>query len=343
MLTWPCRSGDWGDGVERVQGVFLEIARAVSRFESLLIVCESPAHAARVRELCLAVGIDPETTRWAESPSDDVWARDHGPITVLRKGAPLLLDFRFDGWGKKYPAARDDRINGGLHRAGLFGDTPLRAIDFVLEGGAIESDGRGTLLLHAPCLLDPRRNPGVDRGSVETLLGKHLGAKRFLWLDGCTLAGDDTDGHVDTLARFSDPRTIVYQGCAERGHPHFGTLERLERQLRMFTDGAGSPFALVKLPSPGPLSDVQGRVLPAGYANFLIINGAVLLPVYGDPADGEAMARLAACFPDRAIVPVDCRPLIEQSGSLHCVTMQLPAGVLGEGAQAAPSGRGWSA
>ena len=327
MLTWPHGGGDWAERLDRVDRVFLEIARTVSRFEQLLVVCEGPRHTARIRAHCLAAGVDPEAILWAESPSDDIWARDHGPITVFRNGAPLLLDFRFDGWGKKYPAARDNGINGRLHRAGVFGDTPLRAVDLVLEGGAIESDGRGTLLLHAPCLLDPVRNPGIERGAVETVLRQHLGARRFLWLDGCTLAGDDTDGHVDTLARFGDRRTILYQGCLERAHPQFQALERLERQLLAFT-GAGSSFRLVKLPSPAPLSDAGGRPLPAGYANFLIINGAVLVPAYDDPADREAIEKLAACFPGREVVAVDARPLIEQSGSLHCVAMQLPAGVL---------------
>ncbi len=328
MLAWPRPDGPWAGCLEAVESTFLDIAAAVSRFQRILVVCADAAERERVRRLCGRAGVDPGRTHWATAPLNDVWCRDHGPLTVLRGGVPRLLDFRFDGWGRKYPAELDDGVNGRLKKAGLFGDLPLVAVDFVLEGGAIETDGEGGFLLHRPCLVDPVRNPGVDQGRVEELLAEHLGARRFLWLDGCTLEGDDTDGHIDTLARFCDPRTILFQGSGGPDDANRGALTRLERQLGALTDPAGAPYRLVRLPAPEPVHDRHGRPLPASYANFLLVNGGVLAPAYGGVADGEAAATLAACFPGRRVVPVPCGPLITQAGSLHCLAMQFPEGVL---------------
>jgi len=329
MVTWPHDQTDWRDDLPRVDACFADIAREVTAREILLAVCRDAAHAAHVRALVVAAGGDPGRLACAVAPSNDTWARDHGPITVRRGGELRLLDFRFNGWGDKYPADLDDRITRTIHASGAFGDVPLDSIDLVLEGGSLDVDGRGTLLTTASCLLARTRNPGLDRAAIEAALRVHLGIERVLWLEHGALEGDDTDGHVDTLARFCDGRTIVYQGCDDPADAHFAVLRAMAAELADLRDAAGNPYRLVALPWPRPAHDpVTGRRLPASYANFLIVNGAVLVPAYDDPADEETTRVLAGCFPDREIVSIDCRPLIRGFGSLHCVTMQLPAGAV---------------
>jgi agmatine deiminase len=201
-------------------------------------------------------------------------------------------------------------------------------VDFVLEGGSIESDGAGTLLTTSECLLTPSRNPSMDRTAIEQLLEEVLGVDRILWLNHGYLAGDDTDSHIDTLARFCAPDHICYVTCPDVADEHYSALAAMEEELQEFRQADGTPYRLTPLPWPDPIYDEDGERLPATYANFLIINGAVLLPVYDVPQDEEAVRIMAGIFPDREIIPIDCRPLIYQHGSLHCVTMQIPAGVV---------------
>jgi len=247
---------------------------------------------------------------------------------VLRDGHPVLLDFTFNGWGRKYPATLDNAISRTLHQQGVFGSTPMEPQSLVLEGGSIDSDGEGALLTSRKCLLSPQRNPEYDCVGLEGVFAGLFGTQRVLWLDHGYLEGDDTDGHVDTLARFCDAHTIAYVRCDDPNDTHYTELLAMEADLRSFRDAAGAPYRLVPLPLPAPQYDEQGKRLPATYANFLIINGAVLVPTYDDPRDTQAQTLLAGCFPDRRIVPIDCLPLIQQYGSLHCVTMQLPDGVV---------------
>jgi agmatine/peptidylarginine deiminase len=329
MVTWPHDRTDWRDDLPRVDACFAAIAREVTKRETLLAVCRDAAHVDHVRARVTATGGDQARLACAIAPSNDTWARDHGPLAVRRGGALRLLDFRFNGWGDKYPADLDDAITRTLHAAGAFGDVPLESIDLVLEGGSLDVDGRGTLLTTASCLLAPTRNPRLDRLAVEAALQSHLGVERVLWLEHGAIEGDDTDGHVDTLARFCDGRTIVYQGCDDPADAHFPALGAMAAELAALRDVEGQPYQLVALPWPRPAYDpVTGRRLPATYANFLIINDAVLVPAYGDPADDAAGEVLGRCFPGREVVAIDCRPLIRGFGSLHCVTMQLPVGAV---------------
>jgi len=328
MLTWPHDRSDWLPWLPEVEPVYVAIARAVCARERLLVCVRDEAHRRHVRALLAAGGVARERLALHVAPSDDSWARDHGPITVFDISRPRLMDFVFNGWGGKYEAAQDDRITAALARAGAFGGTPRERVEFVLEGGGIESDGAGTLLTTAACLLSPGRNPGYSREGIEQCLRRFFGLERVLWLEHGALEGDDTDSHIDTLARFCDARTIAYVRCSDRGDAHFGELAAMEEELRALRDARGEPYRLVPLPWPAAKHGRDGRRLPATYANFLIINGAVLVPVYRDAADGEALARLRSCFPGREIVAIDCLPLIEQYGSLHCITMQLPAGVM---------------
>ncbi|MDE0855714.1 MAG: agmatine deiminase family protein [Nevskia sp.] len=324
MLTWPRRDGDFARHFEAVEKNFLAIAVAIARHENLHVnvAHDAPGLAARL----VAAGVPNERLRVYAMPNDDVWARDHGPITVLRDGKLLHLDFTFNGWGGKFPAARDNALTGRLITAGAW-QAPVEAVDFVLEGGAIEVDGQGTLLTTERCLLAPTRNPSLDKAAIEQLLKDRLGVSRILWLKHGDLLGDDTDGHIDTIARFCDAETIAYQGCEDRDDPHYADLAAMAAELAALRTAAGKPYKLVPLPLPAALHDPDdGRRLPAGYANFLIINGAVLVPVYGDKVnDAVALERLRPCFPGREVVPIECAALIHQYGSLHCVTMQIPA------------------
>jgi agmatine/peptidylarginine deiminase len=324
MLTWPRRDGDFARHFEAVERNFTAIAVAIARHENLHVnvAQDAPGLAARL----VAAGVPNERLQVYAMPNDDVWARDHGPITVLRDGKLLHLDFTFNGWGGKFPAERDNALTGRLITVGAW-KAPVESVDFVLEGGAIEVDGTGTLLTTERCLLAPTRNPSLDKAAIEKVLRDKFGVSRILWLKHGDLLGDDTDGHIDTIARFCDAHTIAYQGCEDRDDPHYADLAAMAAELAAFRTAEGKPYKLVPLPLPAAMHDPDdGRRLPAGYANFLIINGAVLVPVYGDAKnDAIALERLRPCFPGREVMPIECRALIHQYGSLHCVTMQIPA------------------
>jgi agmatine/peptidylarginine deiminase len=325
MITWPHTGTDWARLLPEVEAVYDRIAAAMTARERLLVACHDADLARSVTERLTRLGLDMRRVVVGIAPSDDTWARDHGPITVETPAGAELLDFGFNGWGGKFAASRDDEIPSALARCGVFGAAPCRSIPFVLEGGAIETDGHGTLLATRHSVITASRNPGLGPAQVEELLRRELGLARFLWLDHGALSGDDTDGHVDTLARFTDPRTILYATTTPHDPDHAG-LEAMRGELAALLTTDGAPYRLVPLPPPGV--HVEGdRRLPATYANFLVVNGAVLLPVYGVHNDGVALRVVADCFPGREIVPVDCRALIRQNGSLHCVTMQLPASV----------------
>lgn len=325
LLTWPHPQTDWAPILDEAEEVFVQIAREVTLRQGLIVVCRDEAHEVRICRMLSGAGAVMERVVTALAPSDDTWARDHGPITVLEDGHPVLLDFRFNGWGGKYPADADDALTGRLHRQGAFGELPLRPVEQVLEGGAIDSDGAGTLLTTRSCLLAPTRNPDLDAAGVEAMLRDTLGVERVLWLEHGHLEGDDTDGHVDTLARFCDAQTIAHVTCDDPGDPHHGPLAAMTRELEALRTADGRPYRLIPLPLPAPVHDLEGRRLPATHANFLILNGAVLVPTYNDPADATALVALQQVFPGREVVGIDCRPLIRQFGSLHCVTMQIPA------------------
>ena len=328
ILTWPRSDGDWNPDYASVERCHTELAAEISKREQVVITCMDDIHANKIRGLVKAAGGQAERLHLFALPSNDAWARDHGPLTVMKDERPTLLNFIFNGWGEKYPHAEDSRLTGRLHAQGAFGSTPLETFNLVLEGGSIEVDGEGTLLTTESCLLNPNRNPGLSRTQIESNLRQWLGVDRILWLRHGAIEGDDTDGHIDTLARFCDTGTIAYQACDDRNDPHYPDLQAMAEELRTLRRRDGRPYALIPLPWPRPIYDHNGRRLPATYANFLIINGAVLVPTYNDPADAVALTALVPVFPEREIVPVMCRPLIYQYGSLHCVSMQLPEGVV---------------
>jgi agmatine deiminase len=325
LMAWPHERTLWSPYLADAQRTSALLVAAISRFEPVLLVTppgEPPLPALRKagaqldRVTCFAV------------PGNDIWTRDYGPITILEDGRPVLLDFGFNGWGGKYPADLDNGVTRCLKETGAFGPTPVKSIELILEGGSIESDGRGTLLTTRSCLGSPTRNRALDLAGIERALGLHLHAERVLWLAHGYLAGDDTDGHVDMLARFAPEDTILHVRCDDPRDEHAAELAAMAGELAAFRTPAGRPYRLIPLPWPAPRFDAQGRRLPASYANFLAINGAVLVPTYGDPQDAAALAAVGRAFPDRAVVGLDCSTLILQHGALHCATMQLPRGTL---------------
>jgi len=321
QLTWPRPDGDFARWFEAVERTFLAIALAIARYEPLLVATAGDPKALHQR--LTRMGVPARRLKVYPVPSNDVWARDHGPITVFRNKQPVHLDFTFNGWGGKFDATEDNQLTRRLDQQGAW-SAPVETLDFVLEGGAIDTDGAGTLLTTERCLLAPTRNPGLSKDQIEAKLKQWLGLARVFWLKRGDLLGDDTDGHIDTIARFCDPATIAYQACDNRADAHYEDLAAMADELAALRDPWGKPYKLVPLPLPEALHDEDGRRLPAGYPNFLIVNGGVLVPTYGCDADAVVLQRLRPCFPNREVVGIDCRALIHQYGSLHCVTMQIP-------------------
>ncbi|OAV70036.1 putative agmatine deiminase [Bacteroidales bacterium Barb6] len=325
QITWPDSQTDWAPILDEVIPCYAAVAREILKHEKLLVVCRNEALARR-QSGCF----DNPCALFFQTPINDTWARDYAPLSVLEDGRLVLLDFQFNGWGLKYPACHDNQITARLFASGTVFSPAVTCRDLrplVLEGGGIETDGQGTILTTSCCLLSGNRNEFSSKAQAKQSLAAALGAKRFLWLDHGHLIGDDTDGHIDTLARFCNDRTIAYVRCTDRTDPHYSDLCLMEQQIQSFTRSDGQPYDLIPLPMPEKV-EYNGEQLPATYANFLIINGAVLLPFYNCPQDLVARDALQCAFPDREITGIDCRPLVKQHGSLHCITMQYPEGGL---------------
>jgi len=333
MLTWPHDDSDWAALLDDIEAVYLQLAEAILERENLLIVARDADHQDHIMNQLATLPEAPPGhghILFAIADSDDTWARDHGPIAVETDAGLELRDFIFNGWGGKWPAERDNLINASLDGQGVW-NVPLTAVDRVLEGGGLETDGFGTLLTTRRCLLAPGRNPDLDEPGTEAMLAESLGITRVLWLDHGHLEGDDTDSHIDTLARFAGPDTLVYQSCDDPTDSHYPALQAMAAELAALRQHSGEPYRRFALPWPAAQHDpVSGQRLPASYANFLIINDAILVPLYDDAADDTALAVLAEAFPDSDIVGIDCRAVIRGFGSLHCLTMQLPVGSIAE-------------
>lgn len=320
QLTWPHGGTDWAEMLDEVTPCFVAIAKEVIKREKLIIICPD--------ESMVRTGlgeVDYSRIIFREMETNDTWARDHGGISVFDDGIPVVYDFVFNGWGMKFAANHDNLITRKLFHSKTFaeGVVPVNMQPFVLEGGSIESDGKGTLLTTVECLSSVNRNEYLQQEELENYLKQVFGLDRILWIESGYLAGDDTDSHVDTLARFCSEDTIAYVQCSDEEDEHFAELQEMEEELKEFTQANGEPYRLIALPMADKV-EWEGERLPATYANFLIINGAVLLPFYNSPKDEIARAVLQTAFPDREIVGINCLPLIKQHGSLHCVTMQYP-------------------
>lgn len=328
QLTWPHAGTDWAYMLPEVERCFVNIAREIAKRERLLIVTPQPEE---VKQLLMkASTVRMNSVRFLACETNDTWARDHGAITLMDTNAPSLLDFAFNGWGDKFAAELDNQITRRAVEAGALKGNYINRLDFVLEGGSIESDGMGTLLTTSQCLLAPHRNQPMNKVDIEEYLRSVFHLERVLWIDHGYLAGDDTDSHIDTLVRFCSPSIITYVQCTDPEDEHYEALHAMEEQLKTFRTLAGEPYQLLPLPMADKIEE-DGERLPATYANFLILNEAVLYPTYRQPAnDRQAQKILQKAFPDHQLVGIDCCALIKQHGSLHCVTMQYPAGIMDE-------------
>lgn len=317
QLTFPHQESDWSYILDEVTACFVEIIETASRFQDVLVVCDNVE---KVKSLFDSA----QNIFFVQAESDDTWARDHGGITVIENGNAVIHDYIFNGWGNKFDAGLDNNITKKLYDKGIFENCTIKTFNLVLEGGSLESDGKGTILTTSECLLSKNRNELFSKVEIEQILRENLGAERILWLNHGYLAGDDTDSHIDTLARFCDEKTITYVGCENPEDEHYEELQQMKKELQKFKDFEGNPYKLVEVPLPDACFDTEGNRLPATYVNFTIVNEAVLVPVYGVSQDEKAMEILQSCFPDRKVIGLNCRVLIEQHGSLHCVTMQYP-------------------
>ena len=328
LITWPHEETDWFPILKDVTETYVRIAFHISAAERLIIVTPHPQEVKRLLYERLPQQHQ-KNIDFVECPTNDTWTRDHGFLSVREEGIWHLKDFRFNGWGNKFKATLDNAINRHLFESGLLKGKFDNCNNFVLEGGSIESDGRGTLMTTSRCLLNPNRNPQMERNSIEQYLMHTLHIKRILWLDHGYLAGDDTDSHIDTLARFCPNDSIAYVCCNNPNDEHYEELQLMEKELKQFLTPEGEPYTLYPLPMARPAYDEEGNRLPATYANFLVINNEVLMPTYGQPdIDEAARSMLQKAFRDYAITGIDCRPLIRQHGSLHCSAMQVPKGII---------------
>ncbi len=324
QLTWPHEDTDWADILDEVTTFYIGLSKEILRHTQLLVVC---AKAAEVRKHFTQTEQDNLTL--VEIESNDTWSRDHGAISVFINEKPVIYDFGFNAWGLKFAANHDNQITRKLFEGNIFQTdvTYHNHLNFILEGGAIESDGEGTLLTTSKCLLANNRNQPQTKEDIEQFLIKELGLKQVLWLNHGYLSGDDTDNHIDTLARLCDKATIAFVQCTDENDEHYQELKKMEEELALFRTIDGEPYKLIALPMAEAVYDEDYR-LPATYANFLIMDDVILIPTYSTDKDSVAKEQLQKAFPEREIIGIDCRTLIKQNGSLHCITMQYPKGFL---------------
>ena len=323
QLTWPHAQTDWKPYLDDITKTFIDMAKVITLDEKLFIVTPEAAH---VKQL-LADHLNDEqraNIRYFEMPTNDTWARDHAALTLKCGEEFKYLDFKFNGWGEKFAWQKDNAITKKMAEQQAFSGVVEDHNDFVLEGGSIESDGEGTILTTSFCLLAPHRNQPLTQEEIELRLKKMLHADRILWLNHGRLLGDDTDGHIDTIVRMAPNNTLLYAACEDKTDEQYEDFKAMEEELKQLRTRKGAPYRLIPLPFPDAII-ADGERLPATYANFVILNGAILCPTYAQPAnDAKAMAQLQKAFPDREIIGIDARTVIRQHGSLHCLTMQFP-------------------
>jgi agmatine/peptidylarginine deiminase len=326
LLTWPHPHSDWAALLTAIEAEYLHLVRAITAFEQAIILCYDDTHRNHVQQLLQKANIAAAQYQCIAVTTNDTWIRDYGPISVFdEQHQPWLLDFQFNAWGSKYNCALDNQVCQKLQQKNVFPRAQLKPLASILEGGAIDSNGAGSLLTTSACL--GQRQP-MSRAEYQQLFAHHCGIQQVLWLDASALMGDDTDGHVDTLARFTAPDTICYTACDDKDDMHYRPLKKMAQQLQTFTQRNQQPFQLQALPWPKPQYRSPSQRLPLTYANFLIINAAVLVPAYGEARDDCAVDCLQELFPKREIIKVPSHVMIQQNGSIHCATMQIPQGVL---------------
>lgn len=325
LMALPERDTDWAYMLEEARACYVEMLRAFTDAGlRIILLCRKKEEAASL------VGSLPNghLILLIEASYNDTWTRDYGPLAVERFGRQRSLDFGFNGWGLKFASDKDNLVNLKMKEKYIILPEQYRnERDFILEGGSVESDGEDTLMTTTRCLTSPNRNGGKSKEELNRIISDRLGASHVLWLDYGALAGDDTDSHIDTLARLAPGNTIVFTGCRNIDDEHFEELLKMRAQLTLFRTAEGDSYNLVELPFPDPVFDYEGNRLPATYANYLIANGHIFMPVYGQEAnDRLACQTIRIAYPEHTVVPVKCKALLHQHGSLHCATMQLHSG-----------------
>lgn len=296
LVSYPHKNSDWQKYLNEIEEFFNSFIKIVSKYQKVIVLCK------------MVPKIYIKNVEFIKVETNDIWVRDYGPITVFNNNKKELLDFTFNGWGLKYPANYDNLVNRKVFKT--------KKIGFVLEGGSIDTNGEGVLLTTSKCLLHPNRNPYLTKKEIEEHLQKFFGIRKILWLNSGILLGDDTDSHIDMLARFVNSTTIAYIKCDNKDDPHYEELKKMERELKTFG------YKLIELPWVDA-KFFNNKRLPASYANFVIINGAVIVPLYNDSNDKEAIKIFKKIFPNRDIIGLDASVLIRERGSIHCSCINL--------------------
>lgn len=322
QLTWPHADTDWNWILTEIQTLYIELINTITEYENVIL---SVPNSEAIKGICSQLNTNKFKCDFYIANNDDTWARDHGPISVYEDSKLSIQDFKFNGWGRKFDASLDNQITGGLFQQQAYPAHTFEKHNFILEGGSIESDGNGCLLTTRQCLMNTNRNASLTQSQIEVYLKDRLGSEKFLWLTHGDLVGDDTDAHIDTLARFAPNNQIIFQGCQDKDDEHYAELSTMKEELAQLTNTADKAFTLIELPWPDALyEDGTSHRLPASYANFLFINGAVLLPTYGVKQDEAAIKVMSAALPNHKVIPINCAVVVRQYGSLHCLTMQIP-------------------
>lgn len=308
LMTWPNPSTDWVETIDEITECYKAIIEEITKYEQVILIASEQ----------YKPDLNIPNLKILHLPYNDTWIRDYGPITVVDGSGKLQhLDFAFNGWGLKFAADKDNLVT--MQLTNHLGLNRINHLGFILEGGSIESDGNGTIMTTSTCLLSPNRNGDMSKTDIDDYLKQTLGARHLLWVDCKPLEGDDTDAHIDTIARLAPDKTIIYVGCDDKANPNYATLEQLEAEIKSLKDDNGRPYRLLRLPSPTPIGTD-----PATYANYLVTSKAVFVPQYEQPVnDNKAIEIIAKAFPGRQVIGLDCRALIKQHGSLHCATMQI--------------------
>lgn len=328
LMALPDIHTDWNYILDEALEQYRRIVKAFTEEDlHVIMLCKEAKKAEKIFQ-----DIASKKITFVETEYNDTWTRDYGPLTILKHGDIRGLDFGFNGWGLKFAADKDNLVNRKLNEKSVFAKNIYRNESaFILEGGSVDTDGNGTILTTTRCLCSPNRNGGLSKSEADSQLRKRLGAQHVLFLDYGELAGDDTDSHIDTLARMAPDNTILFTGCRDVDDPHFESLLKMRAQLTMFRNHLGEPYNLVELPLPSPIFDEENQRLPATYANYLVTEDKLFMPTYNQPEnDMLAMQTVRIAFPYHKIVGIDCTTLIKQHGSLHCATMQLPSGLFNQ-------------
>ncbi|MFY0642185.1 MAG: agmatine deiminase family protein [Bermanella sp.] len=322
QLTWPHSKTDWDWVLNEIQSLYIELINTITEYENVIL---SVPNSECIDGIRTQLKTNHFKCEFYVIANDDTWARDHGPIGIYEDGKLAIQDFQFNGWGGKFDANQDNQITSYLFQQNAYYSHTYESHNFILEGGSIESDGNGALLTTRQCLMNTNRNASLNQDQIEVYLKDALGCDKILWLKHGDLIGDDTDAHVDTLARFAPNNQIIFQGCQDPEDDHYNDLNAMKEELSQLTNVNNKPYKLIELPWPDALYETQSNQrLPATYANFLFINGAVLLPVYGVKQDALAIKVMTDALPNHKVIPINCAVVVRQYGSLHCLTMQIP-------------------